>query len=147
MGIGIVSQKGFFDNNLVTTWNCPSTWTSTPGTGQVGLVVTQDVTAPSTVKMGVSGDPIIGVIKSIEQRVQEGLYLAAISFKGGFEVPIDPVEVAAASANVPGIGDYVVCSNATASGGFIRKSASNAVTPWRVSEITNSGTTAVIYRY
>lgn len=50
----------------------------------VGKPVTLDTTADNTFKLAGDGDVVYGNLKVVENRVQEGILVGTVEFKGGF---------------------------------------------------------------
>lgn len=50
----------------------------------VGKPVTLDTTADNTFKLAGADDVIVGNLKVVENRVQEGILVGTVEFKGGF---------------------------------------------------------------
>ena len=53
----------------------------------VGKPVTLDTSANNTYKLAGDGDVVYGNLKVVENRVQEGILVGTIEFKGGFNWP------------------------------------------------------------
>lgn len=54
----------------------------------IGKPVTQDTSADNQVKLAGDGDPIIGVLYTVEDRVNEGTRVGTVEFKFAAKVPI-----------------------------------------------------------
>ena len=67
----------------------------------VGCAVSVDPTAPTTAKLCVVNDIILGVLKTIEYRAMEGFTCGAVMTEGGHPIPYDT------GSPVPAIGDSV----------------------------------------
>lgn len=131
IGAGI-SLRGIYDDKYGFPFNVTGTLDKTAE----GKVVTQDITAPNSVKLVGDNDPILGVLQTYENRVQEGVKIGTVMLKGAFAVPY---------VGTLAVGDFV-CGSATA--GAVKKATAAlgtgvSVTPARVMEIL-AGNIAVI---
>ena len=73
-----VSLQGLRSEDFTFTWNISGTGGVNPG---VGVPLSQDITADYTVKQVTDGSIIIGTLMSYENRVQEGITVAAVAHK------------------------------------------------------------------
>lgn len=70
-------------------------------TNSVGRALSMDPAAPTTAKLCGPNDIILGVLKSLEHRMAEGITTGAVMTEGGAPIPYD------ATLPPPGIGDSV----------------------------------------
>lgn len=54
----------------------------------IGKAVTQDTSADNQVKLAGDGDPILGVLYTVENRLNEGTNVGTVEFKFAAKVPI-----------------------------------------------------------
>lgn len=54
----------------------------------IGKAVTQDTSADNQVKLAGDGDPVIGVLYTVENRINEGTLVGTVEFKFAAKVPI-----------------------------------------------------------
>lgn len=71
-----------------------------------GAPVTTDTTANATAKLGADGDPIIGQLFRVENRVAEGIVVGTVITEGGMRFPIKPADALA-------VGDVAVCAGSS----------------------------------
>lgn len=96
-----VSLRGIVPQTFCFTWNVSGT---VDRSADIGKAVTLDTTAPNTVKLAGSGDVVLGILQSYEDRTNvEGIKVGTVAHKGGFKVPY----VNGASALVPVVGHSV----------------------------------------
>lgn len=105
-----VDLAGIYDAESHLTFAISGTVT----TADVGKPASLDTTANSTVKIAAAGDEIIGVIRAIEVRSQEGTQLATVCTKYSANYTLKSGDAAA-------VGDTVV----GAGGGEVKKAAAN----------------------
>lgn len=75
-----VSLRGLMDDGFSYTWNV----TGGAVAANVGKAVSQDLTAPNSVKLALLDEPLIGSLVSLENRVQEGIVVGSVARKGVF---------------------------------------------------------------
>ena len=91
----------------LVTANYPITQVGVPsGMPPLGYAVTMDTTIDTGVRLAKAGDPILGRIVRVENRIQEGIVVVAVQTKGGFRFYADPTSVIA-------YGDALTGSNIT----------------------------------
>ena len=95
-----VSLQGLVPQDFLATWNISGTIDKST---DLGKAVSLDTTAANTAKLCASGEVIVGILASYENRVTEGIKVGAVAHKGFFKVPY----VNGASALVPVIGHSV----------------------------------------
>lgn len=83
IGSGI-SLRGIYQD----AFNYPFYVSGSPTQSDVGKAVSLDTTAANTVKLAADGDPIFGVLVSLEDRTVEGIKIGAVATKGGFKLPV-----------------------------------------------------------
>lgn len=67
----------------------------------VGKAVTQDTSAANTVKLAGDQDPIIGQLRVVEVRSNEGITVATVTMEGFVRLPV-------VSGQTVNVGDFVV---------------------------------------
>jgi len=107
--------------------------------GPLGLAVTLDTTAANQVRLAHDGDPILGELVKVENRVSEGIWVGTVQTQGGLNFPI----LSGATVNV---GD--VLGGSTASPGYVQTIPSASVTALqaknRVVEVVGDGTVTIL---
>lgn len=83
MSIGTVSLRSFYDEN----WSITYAITGTILQADTGKLVTQDTSAANTAKLAGDGDLPLGVLSTLENRIQEGIVVGAVAMKGVFAIP------------------------------------------------------------
>lgn len=95
-----ISHRGLISE----VFHFPFYITGTVTLDDVGKAVTYDTTAAKSVKLAGAGDPVVGSLVSYEDRVVEGIKVATVALKGGFQF------TKAAGTDTIVIGDTVVGS-------------------------------------
>lgn len=85
------------------TWNLNAAIT----TADVGKAVSIDTAAARTVKLAADGDAVIGVLESVEVRVQEGINVGTVGLKGGYTLTYSGT-APTVGAQIQGAGSGVV---------------------------------------
>lgn len=91
-----------------------------------GKVVTQDTSAANSIKLAGAGDPILGRLERVEDRVVEGVKVATVKLIGGMELPT-------AEGYTPEVGDAVI----GAAGGYVTEvgnGQSSDIKVWEVKD-------------
>jgi len=116
--------------------------------GPIGLAVTLDTSADTQVKLAEDGDPILGRIEAVENRVAEGVWVATVLTKGGMTLPIATGQTVAVGDQVegstahPGNVQTVPAMTATA----LVAVAANLPKANMVTSVPGDGTVVVLFR-
>lgn len=78
-----VSLSGIFMENWQITFNLKTGIVA----ADIGKAVTLDVSADNTVMLATDGDPILGRLETVENRVVEGVLVGTVSLKGALKFP------------------------------------------------------------
>lgn len=133
--IGVVSLRGLVDETRQITFLLAAGIT----TDQVGQAVTLDTSGTNQVKLAGDNDIILGRLETVEVRTAEGIIVGTVSLGVAMDFNVNPDATASPDETPNAVGDYIVGATTNASvKGYVQKSASNAVTPWRVVEVISS---------
>ena len=97
-----ISHRGLTSEDFQYPFNV----TGTVVAADVGKGVTYDFTAARSVKLAEAGEPVIGILATIENRLIEGTSVGTVALKGGFRLQ------KAAGTDTIVLGDSVVGSAA-----------------------------------
>jgi hypothetical protein len=79
---GVISHAGLHVEALSFPWLLAAGIT----TADVGKLVTIDTGAAHTVKLAAADEVVVGVLQTVENRLQEGILTGAVEHRGGFKV-------------------------------------------------------------
>jgi hypothetical protein len=110
IGSGI-SLRGIYQE----LFNYPFKISGSPVAADVGKAVSLDAGAANTVKLAADGDPILGILMTLEDRVVEGVKICTVATKGGHRLQVVSGGSGAISvgSEVQGAGAGEVKVNAT----------------------------------
>lgn len=114
----------------------------------IGKAVAFDGTSPNQVRLVAAGDPVDGILLTVENRIQEGVLVGTIGMKGGFLMTTDGTTVAVGDQVFGGATAGLIATVAptleSASGGIAIKATSLQARN-RVMEKPTSTTAVVLF--